>query len=237
MLYYCDYRVNELTEEEARTVSSLYNLALNGRPNFAEEAGRAIDIFPLFDFTGIREDVDGFNLLCAAVSGGHPANVRECLRRGYDVAEVMKDGKHLGMRAVHIAATQDSVEVLTLLAEHGADFNAGVVCGVNEGRTPLMIACANWFSCGRTLPALVAAGADVNALDATGRTALLFAVEADANPEVFDLLLASGADVDLGHWDGEGARSFASGLLCEKEVGPFAYCGSLAAACGLVPSA
>jgi ankyrin repeat protein len=56
--------------------------------------------------------------------------------------------------------------------------------------------------------ALVAAGADVNARDATGATALIYAAWLNKNPAVLIFLLDAGADPKLHDTDGKTAWDY-----------------------------
>src|SRR5437660_1580397 len=58
---------------------------------------------------------------------------------------------------------------------------------------------------------LLAKGADVNAKDDKGKTALLWAAPARDNPEMMRLLIAKGADVNAKDNDGETALMIAAG--------------------------
>ena len=91
-----------------------------------------------------------------------------------------------------------------MLLEHDADINATG----NDGMTALIHATFGIFSESVTLDMpelLVDRGADVNAQltgeDATGWTALMFAAN-NGHPELVELLIARGADVDLQGADG-----------------------------------
>ena len=60
---------------------------------------------------------------------------------------------------------------------------------------------------------LVEKGADVNAINYEGETALMIAVDAGDNPEVVKLLLEKGADVNARTKEGETALMIASKRL------------------------
>ena len=93
---------------------------------------------------------------------------------------------------VYAASSNRNPEVITALAEAGADVNARDGNGV----TPLMSA-VSYNSNPEIITALVNAGADVNARNNQGSTPLMFAAGRNSNPEVIKTLLALGADPRL----------------------------------------
>ena len=76
-----------------------------------------------------------------------------------------------------------------------------------DGRPVIVLAGFNGNR--RTVRTLLAAGADVNAVDATGTSALI-AASALGHAEVVDLLLAAGADVNLKDSGGKSALARAT---------------------------
>ncbi|MBI4424587.1 MAG: ankyrin repeat domain-containing protein [Elusimicrobia bacterium] len=108
---------------------------------------------------------------------------------------------------LHIAIQSSSPAVLTsFLLARGADPNARGVFG----RTPLIAAAASQYYGATQLAvveALLNAGADIDACDETGRTALMWA--AMANLPVAVSLLVRGADTDHADKDGETALMYA----------------------------
>ncbi|MBR1604047.1 MAG: ankyrin repeat domain-containing protein, partial [Synergistaceae bacterium] len=56
---------------------------------------------------------------------------------------------------------------------------------------------------------LIDAGADVNARNEDGKTALMAAARYNQNPEVIETLVDVGADVNARNEDGETARDYA----------------------------
>lgn len=90
--------------------------------------------------------------------------------------------------------TPNYIELLNLLIEAGADVNAADESGI----TPLMVAVESGNI--STIKMLLGKGALINAQDKLGRTALMFAVQGISGKpdiEIIDLLLKSGADVNL----------------------------------------
>jgi len=100
------------------------------------------------------------------------------------------------------ASWWQDLDILDVLIDAGADTE--VVVGV----TPFFAA----FASGRFEAAkrLVERGADVNAQDAKGRTALHVAIEKDFDPALLTWLVAHGASADIEDRDGVSARLRAS---------------------------
>jgi ankyrin repeat protein len=121
-------------------------------------------------------------LMLAAAFGSADA-VRVLIASGADV----RMASPAGVTAMHWALTD--IAKTRMLLDSGADVNA-----VSQlGRTPLIIAAAAHDSA-EVVRLLLTKGANVNASDTTGVTALIAAANAD-NLEVATMLLAHGADV------------------------------------------
>ena len=153
------------------------------------------------DFLDQVEPVD--EDIAYLVAAGREAEVRQALlnqpealdtQTSYDV---FGEGLHL----LHIAATLGQTEVVTLLLEAGADVN---VAGGDEGTQPLSRAA--WAGFPDTVKALIARGADLNAEDRSGRTALWYAA-VTGRQDIVRILLDAGAKVTPGLSDA--ARSSA----------------------------
>jgi ankyrin repeat protein len=90
------------------------------------------------------------------------------------------------------AASSSDADVLSLLLRHGANVNAK---GGRNERTPLMEICLSRNASAAALDVLAKAGADVNAVDRSGDSALMQAVSSyRPNPEIIDWLIAHGAN-------------------------------------------
>ncbi len=139
-------------------------------------------------------DAEGRTALVEAARNAHDANVRRFAAPGADLDASWR-GEPL-LLALHTMIPKQK-HVPALLVELGADVN--VHC--KEGQTPLMRATLN--SHHDLMEVLVQAGAELEAVDAAGRTALHYAAETrfEAN-RVVALLLESGAAVEAR--DGEG---------------------------------
>lgn len=125
-----------------------------------------------------------------------------------------------GKPLLRLAASISSREVIQQLLEHGAEVNGGD----KWGDTPLMAAPHRDVD---TVAALLAAGADVNARNAFGCTALHYAVRV-GSPDIVELLLRHGASVTaitaegetpLGDATDRGEQAIIS-LLCRYGAAP-----------------
>jgi uncharacterized protein len=112
------------------------------------------------------------------------ATLRALLRQKADVNAPQADG----MTALHWAAYQDDLEMVTLLVRAGANVKAPNRYGV----TPLSLACTNGNS--EIVERLLKAGADPNTTLPGGETALMTAARVGSVASV-KALLARGADV------------------------------------------
>lgn len=130
--------------------------------------------------------------------------VKKVIARGIDVNA---PDPGLGRTALHFAARHDSVELIQILLDAGADVNASN----NWGDTPLHIAAAEIKSPSVVLK-LIEAGADVNAKSSLGYTPLhstagsfvpSFTSCCPNQLEILQALIAAGADVNARSWDGE----------------------------------
>ena len=121
----------------------------------------------------------------AAMRGDLQA-VKALVEQGADVNLAQGDG----MTALHWAAIHDQDELVKILADAGANLEAGTRIGAH---TPLHVASREGSS--SALGALLTAGADVRALNAVGVTPLHLAALA-GTADAISVLLARGAQVD-----------------------------------------
>jgi ankyrin repeat protein len=101
------------------------------------------------------------------------------------------------------AAYNDDADAIRLLARAGADVDQFA-----EGETPLLHAIQYSRFIGAA--ALLASGADPNAKDAKGRTALHRMLRKDIDPRFFDLLARHGARTDIPDAEGRTAAEILS---------------------------
>lgn len=105
------------------------------------------------------QDEDGFNPFHHAVMGGNIRNVLRLIELG---ADALKVSLYEEVSAMHLAAENGHVDVITLLLEHGADVNQVD----REGVTPVLLAAKRGHL--EALRLLFKNGGDLNALDAFG---------------------------------------------------------------------
>jgi ankyrin repeat protein len=96
-----------------------------------------------------------------------------------------------GVRPLHCAVSYKHLELVSLLIDHGADLEATTT---KEGMTPLLLACEDPNTPLSIIERLVAANADVEALDQNKMTPLLFVC--GSRKEVVEYLVESGANIE-----------------------------------------
>ena len=147
-------------------------------------------------------DKSGVSVLEQAAASNHVALARLLIDKGADVNTVDEGG--FATLTVAAASSDHTAELVNLLLTHGAKVNVrsgDTVEIVKNGPiqighvTPLHVAAVQGDA--GSVKALLAAGADFNAMDVRNTTPLVWAVATDhANPEVVKLLLAAGAKKD-----------------------------------------
>ena len=149
----------------------------------------------------------GQTVLMTAARTGNPAAARVLIEHG---ADVNARESQLGETALMWAASENRAEVVTLLASRGADINArsstiqfpkdrfgleGVLTILPHGNwTPLMYAARDGGV--DAARALAKAGAEVNATDPDGTTALILAIM-NAHYDTANAILEAGADPNI----------------------------------------
>jgi len=149
----------------------------------------------------------GQTVLMTAARTGNPAAARVLIEHG---ADVNAHESQLGETALMWAASENQAEVVTLLASRGADINArsstiqfpkdrfgleGVLTILPHGNwTPLMYAARDGGV--DAARALAKAGAEVNATDPDGTTALILAIM-NAHYDTAIAILEAGADPNI----------------------------------------
>ena len=121
-----------------------------------------------------------------AAMGGDAKTVRHLLQRGTDVNAAQGDG----MTALHWAAMNDDLKMVEMLVYAGANVKASTRIGAY---TPLFM--ASRVGNAAIVGALLAAGADANAVTTTGTTPLMPAA-ASGSAAAVTALLDHGADPD-----------------------------------------
>lgn len=158
-------------------------------------------------------DADGMTPLLEAMTHADVPTVQALLAHGADKESPGPQGH----RPLAIAIEEQKYEAAKALIDAGADVNAA---GKQDGLTPLMIAAAEQrpaegavFLPTSTRPidvahALIQHGANVNAKDKTGMTALMVAASHD-NAPMIGLLVQSGADATAKNDQGQTALDIA----------------------------
>lgn len=168
------------------------------------------DIVQFLAENGADTNADGGKGLMFASYRGYLAIVQILAQNGANVCAKDSDG----WTALMFAAERGYFDIVQFLVENGADANArnDVGCGALEfsatdeiweylkpkaSSVDKDLALINFAMRGNAeqVKSLVAQGADINATDSTGWTALMFAAR-DGHFEVVKLLLAKGANVN-----------------------------------------
>jgi ankyrin repeat protein len=137
--------------------------------------------------------------LMTAANSGDLSQVQKLLREGSDPNEHTDSGK----TALHYATQSKNVSVVRVLIQEGANVNAKATGNV----TPLMLSLDMAFGQPEISLALIRAGADVNAADVNGDTALIIAAT-ESSDEVFQALLEKGANPNARGLNGETALHY-----------------------------
>ncbi len=194
--------VSALGPTAPRDGSTLVRAAGSGNPRAAEMVGCLLEHGWDVD---ARDDAGQTPLIAVASSDGSAAVELAALllSRGAAVDARASCGETALWRASK-ATSADGAQMVELLLRHGANPNAAA----DDGETPLMRA-AQWSDSDGALPIvsqLIAAGADVDALDVNGDSALHHAVRRSCMDaaEIFRVMCARSAQL----------QALAPGLLC-----------------------
>ncbi|MEM1394776.1 MAG: ankyrin repeat domain-containing protein [Cyanobacteria bacterium P01_H01_bin.150] len=138
---------------------------------------------------------------------GHIDIVKAFIAAGADVNYLWSCGSGL-----HYAIHHSRLEIIELLLANGADINIREPEEDGKKSTPLMETAYRGSS--KIARILIEKGADINARDAEGKTALIIAA-GFGNAEVAGELILAGADIDAKDNNGHTALMYAS--LCEPD--------------------
>ena len=151
-----------------------------------------------------ERDSEGMNALHCAVYSCNKARVEFLLKAGAKTEERIRN-----LVIMYMGDVYNGFQLMTKQNAAKADPAEFPTHLDAIGWTPLILASYMW--CGdRVVPALLSAGADVDAQDANGMTSLMFAA-AQSNQDTVEALLAAGADPGLKNLDGKTAVDVASG--------------------------
>jgi hypothetical protein len=168
------------------------------------EALPAVELPALF----AARDEKGETFLHLAVLSGSFALVELLLARGCPADET----NTAGFAPLFYAVRDNHADIISLLAAAGANVNRRTA-GVEE--TPLMAAA--YWGAERTLLALLKAGAETNAKDANGVTAVMRAAGQN-HAAILHLLWAAGADFTAASASGRTAKDFAARAKAEASL-------------------
>lgn len=151
---------------------------------------------------------DNMRLLLTAIQLHDAHIMRYVLQTGVDVTHFARDAGW----EVTFVLKQGKTEHLQMLIEHGMNVNENCSADMNHS---LLIEAA-FRGCDEAVELLLKSGADINAQDSDGYTALMYAY---GKPEKVKLLLARNPDLSLRNKDGEDALT----LFRDKVIHGDAY--------------
>jgi ankyrin repeat protein/mRNA-degrading endonuclease RelE of RelBE toxin-antitoxin system len=143
-----------------------------------------------------KQKILGPQLLAACVAG-KMQQVRRLLKDGAD-PNSMYAVNEMGSTPLHIATSHDSLEMVKLLVEHGADMEARD----HQGNTPFFFACVPKEN--SIMEYMLDQGANINMRTAQGGTALGMACY-NGDLKKVTLLLNKGVDINLANNQGKTA--------------------------------
>lgn len=158
-----------------------------------------------------KDELQGMPVIPAGAGGSTPlieaAKIRDGKALGYllDAGAKVASKDNSGADALSAAALNGNTDNVEILLAHGAKPDAHVT---PNQFTPLFFAA--WRQDSKMAKMLIAAGADVNATDAGGNTALMWSAYSDyADPETTRVLFEAGAKIDARNRSGESAMTWA----------------------------
>jgi len=138
--------------------------------------------------------------LIYAATEGHPAVVVLFLSKGAEVDAVSMNGE----TALGRAAVRGEIACVRILVQYGANIERGGA----RGTTPLMYASSGGQT--EVMKFLLEVGAKPNAEDEDGDTALGYAASRESPKQIFDILIAAGADINHKNSRGKSAEILAA---------------------------
>lgn len=138
----------------------------------------------------------GEDRLIWEIENGSPASVADAFRAtGHNVNDPLTIGPYRGMPPIVVASRRPEPHIVSALLRLGADPNATVAY---SGRSALMYAAGYSrfvrVGCADNVLLLILSGADVDAVDVSGKTALDYAIENGTVSQLASLLLVRRGD-------------------------------------------
>ncbi|MGH8770409.1 MAG: quinoprotein dehydrogenase-associated putative ABC transporter substrate-binding protein [Burkholderiales bacterium] len=202
----------DINARDLQGFTPLINAARNGRSQMvAFLIERKADVH--------AKDSDGWTAVLHAVLRNDGQSIRTLAKSGADL-EALSPG---GFTPLSLAIGDGKTEAAKALIESGVKLNHGVG---KAKQTPLMLAIGGVAASVELSKLLIARGADVNATNASGETALMVAA-LDNRAEIAKLLIESGANVAAKNAQGKTALTIARDnkadaviALLEKQTAP-----------------
>jgi len=146
----------------------------------------------------VNQKFNGWTALIEAADEGSLASMTELLKAGAEIDYYWTQGSPT---AITMAAAEGRLQCLQLLLEFGADIN-----GIGKSLPPLHTVAAEGKR--NIINYLISKNVNINKIDASGRTALMYAA-AQGNKGTVKKLLESGADKSISDSNGNTAKDYA----------------------------
>lgn len=171
----------------------LSNEKMDGLLRWTIEGGHRPVMEHILRMTGSTVMIFASNLLLSAIRVDDLAFVTMLLEQG--IGPNSADSTFTGKTALQTAVLSADSGIVQQLLDHGADVN-GTIYGPFEHIPPLNLFLAQKGRPIRILEILIAAGADVNHIEA-GHLSALQAAVSHLDPDMVSVLLEAGADVNM----------------------------------------
>ena len=135
-----------------------------------------------------QPDIKGASPLIYSLTQSSPDITRKLIDSGAEVDVVLKKSN---MNTLILAAMQGDTYIIQALINKGIDVNSTTTAGV----TPLLAAIVTNKKAAAKL--LLASGARLNDKDKVGRSAIFYSANAKIDPEIAQMLIEKGADINV----------------------------------------